>query len=448
MPFQLFRSRGPGRSRCNTIKKAEPLNGHINQLDLQPEKDNRIVDITNVGAWVKESSVDKSHDGIHNIGAVLKVNTQEVIREEHDPGTTQGCGVMDTSNHEPQPQQMVGLIIGRQDSSSAYLTRRYISIPSTTIPSSIQPSTSVKSTQVMPVVTFPDLDPHAFELYQVWLHHDTIPFRSQLSFDPTLEKGPKSIWQTCWPLFNAHILGCKIDATNFVDQVMDLLGSKLSGSSSPDIETIQHLFTKEGDDISKVLKDFVADQYIAAGTVAKDLDASTAEKYTRILRIKLHRNFPPQDLRRQQRLDLDRQNSSNDAQEVARNAYMHDIQTIDWEERRANEIRATTLQATVVEDVLGTVQTDDTGGEVAKSVLGQEAASAVGLTKDSGIATRLLHPSLTRTASGHVICHPTDTSEPCQDVMRDSKAKGRPVLPGAYPISRHGSLSSILSNGF
>ncbi|OAL01810.1 hypothetical protein IQ06DRAFT_201388, partial [Phaeosphaeriaceae sp. SRC1lsM3a] len=381
MPFHLFKSKRPVTSKCNTIKKPEPPKAQSpRQRDINSENENHVVDITNVGTWVKENAVNELANDRNHGGAVLRgkgpdratlvseldatqtvIDAQKAIEDEVDSG------------EEPRQQEMVELVLGKQDSSSSYFTRRCIILPELANPSFFRPNMPTTSTLDRLDMMVPDLDPHAFELYQIWLHTGVISPRCQIPYDMTPESGHRCLWRTYWPLFNAHILGCRIDTPNFADEVMDLLEDKLSGSSSPDIDTIQHLFTKEGDTIPKVLRDFVADQYVDAN-VRGLADIDTTMLPLSFLRLTLERTFlrlsktpttyasgcryhthatpelcykqsiPPQDLRRKERLELERQKASNDAKEVMRVVKNNGVKTVDWEERRAEAIRAMTLQ--------------------------------------------------------------------------------------------------------
>lgn len=475
MPFHIFKSKQSKASKSNTLKKAEHSKNHSPvQQDARPDDGDQIVDITNVGAWVEENA---AKNGSSRGDAVLKgksphratlvseldathtsVNSQEANREQCDKEETLENDTTDTADDEPQ-LPMSELILGRQDPSSSYFTQRHIIIPTAAIPSADRAKMSIEDISIS---TLPDLDPYAFEIYQIWLYSGTISSRCQLPFGSDTQKNHSQMWSICWPLLNAHILGCKIDAPNFADQVMDLLEKQLSGSSTRDIDIIKHLFTK-GDEMPRALKAFVADKYID-GRIGglSDVDINTLPPA--FLRLTLQRalirlsdtaptssassckyhthatpescykqNIPPHELRRQQRLHLDRQKSSNDAQEVMRNFQENDIKTVDWEERKAKALRATTLQTTLIEDALGPLQTDGASDDVEKVVPGQNNSNTSASSDKAAEVTRLLHPSLAQDAYGNLRTSSTLPPVSEEEIKTEPHAGRWPTLPGAFP---------------
>lgn len=365
MRFHLFKTKRGSTTKPNTIRKAEPIKDPAADDDFAGKNDKHVLDITNVGAWVKENAVD---DSGHTGRAVLKgkepahaiivseldgTNSQEAERGDCQVEATQEMGEAETGDDEPQQRQMMKLFLGRQDLSSSYFTQRHIKIPATALPNSVRAKISPEDESMM---EFPCLDPHAFELYQIWLHGGTISSRCQLQYGPNAENNHTEMWSIYWPLFNAHILGCKIDAPNFADQIMDLLERKLGDKSSPDIDTIQHLFSK-GDEIPQALKTFVVDKYVEAriGGLGKvEINTlppaflrlalqrtlgklSRTEPSASLLGCKYHthatpetcykQNTPPDEIQRQKKLYLERQKSSSDAQEMIRNFTENDIKS-------------------------------------------------------------------------------------------------------------------------
>jgi hypothetical protein len=147
---------------------------------------------------------------------------------------------------------MVDLLLGHQDPTSQYFTCKYFSVPARTLP-------FVQSKENSSLLVA-DLDPHAFELYQIWLHTGVIPAQYRVTcFNPPTSD-VKMTWQSCWPLINAHILGVTLNAPNFTDCVMDMLQAKLNSGIFPDTDTLEHVFSSSGNGISEALRRFVVDR--------------------------------------------------------------------------------------------------------------------------------------------------------------------------------------------
>jgi hypothetical protein len=224
MRTNLFRSRKSPTSKGKTIKKSEPGDGHRSRRDLQNEDDPRnseIVDISTVSNWVKESVIEMADDAGRRARAVLK-DSKRPCRPTlvNGIGARSDVATEDTvsENSELPRRQMVDLLVGHQHKSSPYFC-----VPEFTVPNS---STRVSANSSSSLVLLPELDPHAFELYQIWLHTGTVPFRCHGACCSSPTSDSRYIWQACWPLINARILGYAIPAPEFSDQVMDLLQGK------------------------------------------------------------------------------------------------------------------------------------------------------------------------------------------------------------------------------
>jgi hypothetical protein len=386
MRINIFKSK-KATSKGNTIKKADPVDGRQARRDFYDQNDQNIVDISTVSDWVKESVVVSSDDADHEGRAVLKepkeptqvkivngdaagseTHSQEAIAEDSGSTNSTGADENDQAHQKPQ-REMLDLVIGQRDPSSRYFSQRYIRVPASTMSSlSIPPTTPSESSDNNSLQVFPDLDPHAMELYRIWFHTGEIPTRIQRACCSSPEIEPQYLWQAHWPLINAHILGSALNAHEFSDQVMDLLQEKLSTAGRPDLDTISHLFSANNSSIS--LKCFVVDQCINAGTeclAGIDVPSLPPAFVHLMLERALHRlcsatsfyrtpeceyhthktpetcykqNMSSKELRKTLRLQLDREKSLKDAEDVVTNAKVNGIKTVDWEERRAEANKA------------------------------------------------------------------------------------------------------------
>jgi hypothetical protein len=258
-------------------------------------------------------------------------------------------------------RQVTNVVIGQQDPSSRYFTRKYVQIAVSKRPNASVPFETTKGELFC---LLPELDPQAFELYQTWLHTGVIALRRQ-GFDyavPRTEITPA--WKDCWPLFNAHILGCTINDADSPDRVIDVLQEKLGNNAHQvDVDTINHLFSAEVEGIPQVLKDFVVCCCIEAGIESDFADLHIPSLRPTFFRLVLksalqrlsreHRpqecefhihetpeacykkRISPNDIEWEKRLNSGRQNSCKDFEQVMENRRNNGIKAEDWEDRRA-----------------------------------------------------------------------------------------------------------------
>ncbi|KAL1607557.1 hypothetical protein SLS59_002525 [Nothophoma quercina] len=109
-----------------------------------------------------------------------------------------------------------------------------------------------------------ELDPQAFELYKIYLLSNKIAFRYLEDISPGYA------WVACWPLMNAHILGCIIGEPDFADRAMDTLVETLTAGICPDSDTIEHLFNNGKEGIPEMLKLFAINRFIEAQQQSHD----------------------------------------------------------------------------------------------------------------------------------------------------------------------------------
>jgi hypothetical protein len=163
---------------------------------------------------------------------------------------------------------------------------------------------------------------------------------------------------------NAQILGSNIQAIAFADKVMDSLGGYLSHKICADVDTINHIFSKDDKEISRVLKHFVVDQCIDVA-IERDtcLDmtslpptfahlmveralrrlSSTSASTEPSCKYHLHEtleqcyknNVRPSEVRRQEWLKLNRDKARAEAEEVIEDTKMNGIKAVDWAMQRA-----------------------------------------------------------------------------------------------------------------
>jgi hypothetical protein len=381
MPINLFKSKKYSIQKGNTIRKSEPIHGIQTRKDLHSkggDHEASIVDISTVSNWVKESAVQKSNGAGSTLRAVLggsneprqatlvnSIDVQSNVASEEGFGEGRDDSVVTTGqDSEPPRRQTLYLLIGQQDTSSRYFTQRYVRVPASIIPDSAA-RLSGSSDNSSPV-SIPELDPQAFELYQIWLRAETIHFRCSGAYSsPAIDFG--YMWQVCWPLINAHILGCAIDAPEFCDRVMDLIQEKLRNAPAADVDTINHIFSENERDISDVLRRFVVNRYIDAGIEAGIADLqipslpplfvyalldaalrrlSSGDTVSQTSDCEYHTHeasgtcyklsVQPNVVTREKKLEAAREISRKDSEEVVKNVEINGVRTTDWEERRAD----------------------------------------------------------------------------------------------------------------
>lgn len=377
MPFKFFRPRRSSTPKGKTIKKADPLGDRQARSDFYDEDedhDRSIVDLSKVEDWVKESAAESLEAPKYGERAVLKevkgprhanlvnegathsnlVNGQQAINEH--------CGQRATSQTDDGPEPdlipMVDVLLGHQDPSSQYFSCKYFCVPARTL-------AFVQSEGNFPL-PIANLDPHAFELYQIWLHTGVIPTQQRVMCFYHPASDVKKTWQSCWPLINAHILGVTLNAPNFTDRVVDMLQAKLSGDIFPDIDTLKHIFSSSGNGISEALRRFVVDRCLEGGkekianmnmsSLPPNFVISMLEEVMRRLPSNLlkehatpgceyHTHKPaeecyknmilPKESLKEERLAYQRSRSRKDAEKVIANAQANGVKIVDWAEQRA-----------------------------------------------------------------------------------------------------------------
>jgi hypothetical protein len=146
---------------------------------------------------------------------------------------------------------------------------------------------------------------------------------------------------------------------DFADKVMDVLREHSSHKVCADVDTINHIFSKDDNQILDVIKRFVVDQCIDArveGDTGLDLpslppvfahlmieralrrlSATTPASTEPGCEYHLHetpeqcykKNIRPSEVWRQEWLKLNRETVRKEAEEVVKNAKMNDIKTVD-----------------------------------------------------------------------------------------------------------------------
>ncbi|KAF1829429.1 hypothetical protein BDW02DRAFT_166582 [Decorospora gaudefroyi] len=176
-------------------------------------------------------------------------NTQDAQVLNHD---------LTIPSDESQPP-MITILCGRQNPASCFFTRRLVKVCDNGMYS------DTNSTPSSSLLSCPELDPDANELYSLWQRTGAIPiWQRDVDFGPT-DLDPGLTWIASWPLMNAAIHGHRIGDFPFVDRVMDLLQEKLVETVRPDKGTISHVFGRNTRSIPDVLRVFIIDRWIAAG---------------------------------------------------------------------------------------------------------------------------------------------------------------------------------------
>jgi hypothetical protein len=393
MLMQIFRSKKTPTLKGNTIKKAESIDGRQARRDFHKEDghaDESIVNLLSVSDWVKESGTCDPKSNVHSECAVLKevdgprratlvegttrfpsLHGEQASGESPNSLPMTAPSVTSEEDVEPPTRKTVDFLLGQQDSSSRYFTRRYVGIAASRLPSDLLPS--LDKSHARSFCLLPELDPHAFELYQIWRNTGIIPFRRQ-GFDcPVRPIESTHVWKCYWPLLNAHILGCTIEDADFADQVIDILEEKLGNNAYyVDADTINTLFSAEAKGIPQVLQEFVVGRCIEVGIKSDFADLnlpclpltfvhfmlkSALRRLSSTYRSQecefhVHetpetcykKKVSPKDLKRKERLNSDREKSRKDSEQVGANTRINGIKTVDWEEQRAQAHRALRLR--------------------------------------------------------------------------------------------------------
>jgi hypothetical protein len=392
MPMNIFKSKKPAPSRRNTIKKPAQADGRQTRRDFHSDShdtEDECIDFLTVNEWLKERC--DTDNAVTQTGPQVRFGTlvdgtmsppeSDSVEFGTTPSTPQVVSDLEsntsdpstTRNEEPETARRpkADLIVGRQDPSSQYFTSRYLRISANSAPHRSQSPSSTDDE----LVPHPDLDPQAFELYQIWLHTGKIPLRCLAVCGSSPATNEKYIWQRCWPLFNAHIVGCTLNESEFADRIIDILEEKISPGVCADQDTIKHIFSRSGAGVSRKLKIFVVHRCIEAGTAGgfNDLDLAQLPPsfvyytlQTAVIRLSheashsnsgcdyhLHETqescykmyFDPLTLRRERRMQLDREMTSRDSEEVLTNARLNGVKVVDWEQRRAEANRAMRQQS-------------------------------------------------------------------------------------------------------
>lgn len=390
MSLNPFKSKKSSAAKGKTIKKAEPNNGGQESKDKRYEDSARAkgaVDFLSISEWLGETAVKgpqptakKEEAGLWELKGPCHATLVPGRATQSKAVSETGCKdegdseaktrpTVESNNAEEPERPMLDLLVGHQDTSSQYLTRTYFRVPRSSVPDIASSSDSSELLHELP-----ELNPNAFRLYQIWLYTGAILPGYHGANDRLHTSTSKYKWQLFWPLINAHILGCAIQAVDFADSVIDSLQENL-GTTQADSDTIKHLFSVYHEKVSKSLKSFVVDQCINAsiqGSAKLDLSGlpptfahlmaerallrlSHQTSKTVELGCEYHVHATPdacykrkvtlKDTRKQQWLEAERENSCKDCEEVTKNAKANKIQTVDWEQKTAGKGRVSSMQA-------------------------------------------------------------------------------------------------------
>jgi hypothetical protein len=274
---------------------------------------------------------------------------------------------------EAPVEPMLDLLLGSQDPSSRYFTKKYFHAHASAMSITNEfptqsPSTSVPITD-NGLMSVPDLDPYAFELLQIWIHTGIVPSRFHQTCRSSQPTNGKYIWQACWPLMNAHMLGCVLKIPPFSDCVIDILQEYIGKTVCPDVDTINHIFSAD-QSRPAVLKRFVVDRWIEAAAHDVREDFNVEDWPSSFVQLLLHtalrrlcsfqpssqvsgcdyhthqdtetcyRNRThPAEVSKQQRLEFARDMSRKDSEQLVTNAASNSVKIVDREVRRAEAER-------------------------------------------------------------------------------------------------------------
>ncbi|KAJ8114990.1 hypothetical protein OPT61_g3249 [Boeremia exigua] len=258
------------------------------------------------------------------------------------------------SNEGKHPRPSLSLLLGLQNPHSPYFARRLFSLPDLT------DMRGVFEASDNTLYHISELDPQAFEVYRTYVHTGRIGFRP-----PTNVKA-EHVWIACWPLMNAHILGCVVEEVDFADKVMDTLVERLTTSVRPDVETVKHLFDNDKKEIPEALKKLIVNRFIAAQqrsfapleTLAYPLTFKLSILEAALTHLSRNHSTAAMsgceyhvhskteacyrtkrtliDVSKDRRLAEAREISARDAEMVSANILNNGVKSIDWEQRRAD----------------------------------------------------------------------------------------------------------------
>tara|TARA_R110002003_G_scaffold120_4_gene10624 strand:- start:325 stop:2049 length:1725 start_codon:yes stop_codon:yes gene_type:complete len=395
MPFRLFKSRQQSSPKGNTIKKSEPIDGRQTRRDFHSDKDHdeSVVDHMTVGEWLKDegkgslNADDSAHHGVLRTtvsprGATVvdrDDSRTRSLKAEIDKVSEKGVKnaaevpVAVNAKDEAPVEPMLDLLLGSQDPSSRYFTKKYIRVHASAM-SITNEFTTPSSSSSVPVtsnglMSVPDLDPHAFELFQIWTHTGIVPLRFHQICRSSQPTNGKYVWPACWPLMNAHMLGCVLKIPPFSDRVIDILQEYIGKTVYPDVDTINHIFSADHSRPA-VLERFVVDRWIEAAAHDGHEDLNVEDLPPSFVQLMLqtalrrlcsfqpsskvsgcgyhtHQDTEtcyknrthPAEVSRQQRLEFARDMSRKDSEQLVTNAASNGVKIVDWEVRRAEAER-------------------------------------------------------------------------------------------------------------
>jgi hypothetical protein len=292
MPFNLFKLKKRYAPKGNTIKKPESIDGRQARRDFYTNAINDkegVVNHENVDNWIKEGvsespSQHPKDSDMHEKAVLqprngprhatwvdvlaapissnggLEAMPTSPLAESGEASVARESISNDDTPKERKPS-IFDIIVGQQNPLSPYFTGRYVRLSKSQLPQSWhQFRFPVENASGSSLVYRPDLDFEALKLYQLWLQSGTIiaAVREMKSVFTAMDD--KYVWQSYWPLMNAHILGCTIKEPDFANLVMDVLEQAVTKGVCPDNDTITRIFSTDGECISDVLKQFVVDR--------------------------------------------------------------------------------------------------------------------------------------------------------------------------------------------
>jgi len=493
--MKFFRSRKPTQPKGNTVKKKEHLDNRQTREETTDGNNDRgiaVVNASNVGAWIEEGKVESQNGDKGEEQAVLRSLTgprratlvdgvsNKSAQIEPEPQATPPTAET-TGAHKvyPPPQQKVKLLLGTRNTSSQYFTQRIVQASTSRDPVLAAYLSRLSSPMTIEGrgdqhTRLDDIDPHAFELYQIWLHTGFIPSQEPMPRRPTLPAEATHIWQACWPLINAHILGHTIGTPEFSDRVIDMLQEKVEIGVCADVDTIKHLFSTSSEKIPESLKRFVVDRCVDAGVegvagvhiselppafVHLMLETAlhrlaTGNPVPRQMECAYHthatpeacykRHIPSADQRRAQRCADERAKSNKDSEEVEKSVKLNGVWTVDWEQRRTEANRVLREQTGKTWVGFSRPSNHRSGTTETNNSL---SGGLFGTTQTSGDVDDVLAKAPNRSAPQipHTAEHPTFAACSSQnsDTLPDYEATAEELTLNASPDS---SPSSTFSN--
>ncbi|KAF2024004.1 hypothetical protein EK21DRAFT_118202 [Setomelanomma holmii] len=198
MPFRFSKSSTSSSPKGNTIKKSEIVDGRRTRKDTRSDRDHKegIVDPVTVDEWLKdEANADDEKplgvlrnanfsngaimaDGEHACTKSLEAKIEDTSKESVESSVDVTLPSATSETQSPSAPPTLNILVGTHNPSSRYFTRQYLRVH--TRPNIIVNGSSAASSESThnALISLPNFDPLALDLFQTWFNTGVIPWRS------------------------------------------------------------------------------------------------------------------------------------------------------------------------------------------------------------------------------------------------------------------------------